>query len=268
MVIDNIADNWWESKGGFFGDLYAKADNSFEGFLNSPADLDARTKEEVEGVVKLCGLNEGDPIMDCPCGYGRHSIALTLAGFKVTGVDINNEHLAIAKRMANEVGADTLNIVTQDMRSLDKKEEFNAVINMFYSFGFFKDESDDVLSLQNFYNSLKPGGKFLMHTFITLPKIRRGDYKTHEIRTLKDNDKLELYREYNEETKREDGEWSILKTDGTKESLAPYSMRIYTDKEFIEMCDKVGFSKVDVYGDWAGEPYKDESELMIVVATK
>lgn len=264
----DIDSNWWANSGGFFGKSYLEADNSFEGFMNTPKVMDRRIREEVNGVIRLCGLNKKDFILDAPCGYGRHSIALAKKGFNLTGVDINKYFLDFAKRRANDLKLKNCNFVRKNLRKLEFKNDFNAVINMFYSFGFFVDEKDDFTVMKEFYKALKNNGKFLMHTFITLPKIKMGNYKKHEIRNLTTGNKLELFRDYDHESKREYGEWYILNENKSKIKLTPYSMRIYTDLEYIGLCVKAGFNKVEIYGDWKGGKYKDDSELMIVVATK
>ena len=260
--------NWWEDTGGFFGKLYAEADDSYEGFLKKPQDMPVRIKQEIEGIERLCELKKGNVVLDCPCGYGRHSLGLAQKKYYVHGVDINSEHLGLAKQQAEKIKAEQCVFTQKDMRTLNFNNEFNAIINMFYSFGFFEKEEDDLLSIKNFYKALKPKGKFLMHTFITVPKIKAENYKKHDIRTLSSGNKLELFRDFDSKTKREVGEWSILRKDGKRDKLAPYSMRIYTTDEFEVLCRKAGFSKVSFYGDWEGNPYKNESELLIAVATK
>lgn len=263
-----IAKDWWKNQGGFFNDIYLEGDNSLEGFLNSPLDLNTRTKIEIEGVKRLCGLNRGNRILDCPSGYGRHSLALAAIGFDVTGVDINDRFLAIANEGIRKTKLKNIRFVKKDMRDLNYSNEFDVVINMFYSYGFFEDDKNNIKPLINFYKALKPRGKFLMHTHVTAPKSIKGLIKTHEIRTLKTGKKLELFRQYNEAIKCEEGQWFLLEGGEKKEASAPYSMRIYTDNEFEALCKNIGFKKVDIFGDWDGTKYKDESDLMIVVATK
>jgi SAM-dependent methyltransferase len=260
--------DWWNDSGGFFGKLYAEADDSFEGFLKKPEVMSSRIKKEVEGVIRLCKIKKNAAVLDCPCGYGRHSLGLSQKGYRVHGVDINSEHLSLARKQANKISKKNHRFTHKDMRTLSFKEKFDAVINMFYSFGFFDDEADDQLSVENFYRALKPGGAFLMHTFITIPKIKAGDYKKHDIRSLASGNKLELFRDFNVRTKREVGEWAIVYPDGTREILAPYSMRIYSNEEFDALCRRAGFKDVVFYGDWNGTPYKPHSELLIAVARK
>ena len=265
----NSKPDWWKSEGGFFGKNYLEADDSYEGFLNSPKDMTGRITEEVKGVIRLCNLkNNKVSVLDAPCGYGRHSIGLAQQNCQVDGVDINDYFLDTARKKVKDLKLDNVKFHKKDLRKLRFKNRFNAVINMFYSFGFFEEEKDDLLVVSNFYNALKKDGKFLMHTFITVPKIKSGDYKKHEIRNLVSGHELELVRDFDYKTRRENGEWNIVKGNKKISSLAPYSMRIYTDLEFIGLCIKAGFRKVDVYGDWKGSKYRDDSELMIVVATK
>ena len=149
---------WWSEEYGFFGSFYMEGDASKEGYLiEKKQSLDDRTKAEVDGVIKLTGIKENARILDCPCGYGRHSIKLAKRGFKVVGSDINSAHLQKAIKDAKE---NSLSIALNKENMIDLKydSEFDAVINMFYSFGFFDTDEENEKTLKNFYNALKLGG--------------------------------------------------------------------------------------------------------------
>lgn len=91
------ANHWYDNGAGFFGTKYIEGDDSFEGFTTAPQTLSMRTVHEVEGIERLLSLRPGDSVLDCPCGYGRHSISLAEKGYKVLGSDINQEMLAAGK---------------------------------------------------------------------------------------------------------------------------------------------------------------------------
>ncbi len=262
------AAQWWESDGGFFGDLYKEADDSKEGHLNSPQALAERTETEINGVIELTGLQPGGAVLDCPCGYGRHSLALAEKGYQVTGADINERFLTLDNEELSHRQLPNCRFIKQDMRHIDMPGQFNAIINMFYSFGFFDSDQENMEVAKNFYNALKPGGKFLMHTHVTVPRLVSGKLLNYQMRNLASGNQLELYRRYNKETKREDGEWFVVSPDGIKKALTPYSVRIYTPEEYTAMCKEAGFSGVEYYGDWSGSPYTDDSAQMIAVAKK
>ncbi len=52
--------------------------------------------------VALAGVAPGAEILDAPCGYGRHSIPLARAGYRVTGADRSPVLLDEARRRAGE----------------------------------------------------------------------------------------------------------------------------------------------------------------------
>ncbi len=257
---------WWSEQYGFFGGFYMEGDNSKEGYLiEKKQELVERTRVEIEGVLNLLHLESGASILDCPCGYGRHSIEFAKRGFLVTGSDINSVHLQEAKRKAGE---DSVNIAfkQESMINLGYLNQFDVVINMFYSFGFFDTDAENEQVLKNFFNALKPGGKFLMHTDVNVPRILSGKYKEDEERTLTTGKTLRVIDSYNSETKRIDGAWIIKNSTG--EERKDYSVRVYEREEFEKVCMRIGFSSVITYSDWNGKEYSKDSEDMIVVAIK
>lgn len=257
---------FWEEGGGFFGRPYMEGDNSLEGYLTTPLRLAERTKIEVDGIIRLLGLRSGQRILDCPCGYGRHSIALARLGFEVLGSDINGEMLEPALKGAE--GLDNIRFAKENMQSLNYDNEFDAVLNLFFSFGFFETVEENNQVLKNFYDALKPGGKFMMHTDINVPRIITGTYKLHEIRNLVSGKQLEIVESYDAPRKRLTGQWILISPDGEREELSPYSHRIYTYEDFEEICLQTGFQKIRGFGDWNGAPLIDASEDMIIVAEK
>lgn len=257
---------FWEDGAGFFGRNYMEGDNSIEGYLKRQMRLEERTTYEVAGVIKLLDLKPGQRILDCPTGYGRHSIALAKLGYQVVGSDINSEMLAAS--LASAQGLPNISFAQENMQHLSYREEFDAVINLFFSFGFFETDEENNAVLRNFYDALKPGGKFMMHTDINVPRIIAGDYKLHERRHLVSGRELEIVESFDPPRKRLTGQWILIGEDGARQPLPVYSHRIYTYEEFADICRAVGFAHVEGYGDWDGAPLRADSEDMIVVAEK
>ena len=95
------------------------------------------------------------------CGYGRHAIALADLGYEITGLDYSHDFIELAKKEA-EVKGVTAKFVQQDMREMAYEAKFDAVINIFSSFGYFANDEDNQLILQRVHHALKPGGIFLI----------------------------------------------------------------------------------------------------------
>ena len=259
------ASKWWDEAAGFFGDFYADGDRSQEGHVAAKKmSLDERTAREVHGVVRLLSLKTEQSILDVPCGYGRHAIALAGGGYGVVGVDLNEQHLRMARSNAAADGVE-VEFVKNDMLTLNMPRKFDAVINMFYSFGFFDTDEENMTVLRNFRRALKPGGQFLMHTDVNVPRVVNGQYKTSESRSLRSGGTLYIREQYNRMTRRIDGAWAFERNGTTEEKL--YSVRVYEVEEFIAMCSEAGFKSSRAYGSWDGDAYESNgSEEIIFVA--
>ncbi|MEU6431363.1 class I SAM-dependent methyltransferase [Microbispora sp. NPDC046973] len=256
---------WWTPESAFFGPLYLEADDSFRTFFAGQAEINERTATEVDGIERLCSLPSGARVIDCPCGYGRHSIELARRGHQVTSVDINPYFLQLARERADAMGV-PIDFRSADMRELPSIEPVNAIINMFYSFGFFDDVSDDLRVLEGFRSRLGDGGKMLIHTMITVSAFEDGRIPAMETRELRSGRRLRSLRMFDPASRREVGRWSIFHPNGEEDPLPVYSVRIYLPQELEELCLKAGFSSVNFYGDWDGTPYRDDSPYLIVVA--
>jgi len=77
-------------------------------------------------------------ILDAPCGYGIISNSLAALGYRVTGIDISDYFINLAKKQAKQKGLNVFYIVGN---ILNKKisGKFDAVLNIFTSLGYLED---------------------------------------------------------------------------------------------------------------------------------
>ena len=99
----------------------------------------------------------GSRVLDVPCGQGRHAHLLAEFGYDVDGLDYSKELLEVARKRGT---GPNLRYTRGDMREmpLGWTKRFDAVLNLFTSFGFFAHPSDDVRVIKEFARVLKPGG--------------------------------------------------------------------------------------------------------------
>jgi SAM-dependent methyltransferase len=114
-------------------------------------------RQQVARLLELLQLESGARIADIPCGQGRHAHLLAEAGFAVDGLDLSKHLVDIAKARGT---SRTLRYRVGDFRRLpsDWTGRFDAVLNLFTSFGFFADARDDARVIREFARVLKPGG--------------------------------------------------------------------------------------------------------------
>ena len=118
----------------------------------SPAD----TRAEVDFLVRRLSLPRGARILDVPCGYGRHAAALARRGFVVLGLDLSRAMIAEGRRRFTE--GPRLRLRRADMRRIAFREEFDAVVNLYTSFGYFEPAENQAV-LRRMARALKPGGR-------------------------------------------------------------------------------------------------------------
>jgi len=128
-------------------------------------DIDAQVF--MRNITSFLALPKGSHIADIPCGKGRHSVYLNSLGYTVTGGDLSENSIAHAKQFENE----TLRFVVKDMRQ-PIKNKYEAIFNLFTSFGYVEDDAEDILILKNLKNGLKENGVLVLD-FLNVEKVRQ-----------------------------------------------------------------------------------------------
>jgi len=107
----------------------------------------------MKNLTRFLNLKKGDKILDLACGKGRHSKYLNKLGYDVTGVDLSPNSIAYAKKYENT----SLSFAVHDM-CLPYPDRFDAVLNLFTSFGYFETENDNIRTIKAIKEELKPNG--------------------------------------------------------------------------------------------------------------
>lgn len=108
-------------------------------------------------------------LLDVACGEGTFAVALAKQGWRVTGIDLSPQMLALARERARDAGV-TARFQQKDMRRLTYDNEFNLVTCWFDSLNYLLEEDDLLLTFNGIARALKPGGWFIadMNTRIGL----------------------------------------------------------------------------------------------------
>ncbi len=120
----------------------------------------------MRNLTRFLSLKSGSHILDAPCGKGRHAVFLNTLGYRVTGQDLSKNSIESAQQFANE----ELTFSVHDIRN-PFKEKYDAIFNLFTSFGYFKEDAEDITVLQNIQASLKKDGVAVID-FLNVEKTR------------------------------------------------------------------------------------------------
>jgi len=217
---------------------------------------------DAEPLATLLRLKPGARVLDLCCGPGRFSIELARRGFQVTGVDRTALYLAEARRRAKQEKLD-VEFVRSDMRRFVRPKAFDACINMFTSFGYFKDQADDLRVCRNVIRSLRPGGRFL---------IQAAGKEWLARHFLPSDWRKEAGNFILEERKVAPGwtgllnRWILIQKGKVREFR--FFLRVYSGVELRDLLRRAGFTKVAVYGGLNAEPYDHTTRWLVAVGQK
>jgi SAM-dependent methyltransferase len=240
-----------ETWDAFFSDFYLRA--------YADAERDAQAAEQALAAAQLAGCPEGGDLLDVPCGFGRHAIALGAAGYRVVGVDRSRPLLDEARRRAG--GARWPKFVQGDYRRLPfAGAGFDAALCLFSSLGYLGDE-EDTNALADIRRVLRPGGRLvieLLHRDLLVRTFREHDWSLlGEGRLLLEQRTFEPVSGVAQVTQ------TLIDGSGQRESRT-FSVRIYTATELLAMLARAGFAETRCHGDLEGGPFDAGTRLVAV----
>jgi SAM-dependent methyltransferase len=248
-------------------------DAEYVRFLRAQKSAGA-TRAEVAFVRKALALRPGARVLDVPCGFGRHARQLaregfpraaarrarSVSGFDVVGVDLSPAMIAEARRGGT---APRLHFVRGDMRRLAFDGTFDAVVNLFTSFGYFTHrENRDVL--RRMARALRPGGKILIDhrdpAFDAKWRKRRDWYRGAGLFVL-DEARFDPVRGLSEAT------WLFVRPGERRVGRRAFRVYEYTLAQWREMFRASGLRLTAAYSGY-GKPYRRGTGRLIVVGTR
>ncbi len=217
---------------------------------------------EVDQIIRLLDLRGGERICDLCCGVGRHSLELARRGFTVTAVDRTKRYLAEARAKTEAEHLD-VEFVQEDMRDFHRSASFDAVLNLFTSFGYFESPSDDRRVVENVHRSVKPGGRLVLDLMgkEALSRI----FRAKDWRRV-DDAILLIEARVMDHWSAIASEWTVVR-DGVQH-VWRFSHRLYSATELVGLLQECGFTGVEVYGGLRGTPYDEKAERLVVVGRK
>jgi SAM-dependent methyltransferase len=139
----------------------------FEEWFDSPLYETLYANRNEEEARLLASLIEKEipnssypKLLDLGCGRGRHSLTLAERGYHVTGIDLSEEAIKKARSKAEDRKILHATFEVGDMRD-PLPYTFDAIVNLFTTFGYFLNDSENIRVLKSAGAMLKTGGLFM-----------------------------------------------------------------------------------------------------------
>jgi len=231
--------------------------------------------EFMKSLTAQLELQPQSHILDLACGRGRHSIFLNRLGYEVTGVDLSESSIAFAKAKLNhiksgnlelgELGAGNVDLdrIQFDVHNMTQPFEtkFDAIFNLFTSFGYFDDPADNLKTIQAIKKSLKPHGTGVID-FFNVHKVMDHlvdfDEKTEKGITFKQSRRLEkgyIFKDIE------------FEDDGNRYHFTE-RVQALTLKNFQDYFFEAGLELVQVYGSYQLEEFDQKTSDRLILLFK
>ncbi len=222
---------------------------------------------EIDFIEKEIKHDKSKKILDIGCGTGRHSIELAKRGYNVTGIDLSECMLEMAKQKAKEAKV-KVEFIKADARYLKFEKEFDLAL-IICEGGFCLMETDEMnyMVLQSASRSLKQEGKLILNTLNGLFPL------FHSVKDFINSNSVDGISQGNTfdlMTFREKSIIEVTDDDGNIKKIK-CDERYYVPSEITWLLKSLGFKKVDIYGCKLGAFSRDdkltnEDYQMLVIA--
>ncbi len=208
----------------------------------------------MDNLTHYLNLPEKAKVLDLCCGKGRHSIYLNQLGFDVIGADLSENSIAEASKNENT----NLHFQVHDMRE-KFDDKFDAIFNLFTSFGYFENDDDNLTTLKAIKESLTEHG-FAVIDFMNVNQVI-ANLVPEEVKTVEGIDfQIKRYLSDGHIYKEIDFEDKGHKFHFTEK------VKALTLKDFESMMEEAGIYLLDIFGDYKLKKFhKTESERLIMI---
>lgn len=208
----------------------------------------------MDNITEYLNLPDDAKILDLACGKGRHSIYLNQLGYDVTGADLSENSIREAKKSEKA----NLRFIQHDMRE-PFADKYDAVFNLFTSFGYFDQDSDNLKTLMAIRESLTETG-FAVIDFMNVEKVIKNlvAEETKNVGGIDFNIKRfhiddHIYKE-------------IKFEDNGRQFHFTEKVQALTLQSFESLMEKAGIYLLDTFGDYKLRKFhKTESDRLIMI---
>lgn len=208
-------------------------------------------------IQRVAPWKPGEEVLDLACGAGRHAFELERAGARVVGLDLSPAMLLRARTRSR------MRLVRGDMRALPVRDaSFGVAVNLFTSFGYFRDDAEHHLVLRQVARVLAPGGRLVLD-YLNAEQVRRTVRRDPEDVPDTPAD-VRIRRRFSEK-----GRYVVKEIELRDEGRSfQERVRLFSAEELSDLLRGAGFEVTGRFGDYDGAPLTEDSPRAILVGRK
>ncbi|MEW5703178.1 MAG: methyltransferase domain-containing protein [Pseudomonadota bacterium] len=246
-LASHLPQEWWRD---LFDSLYLRTDGDV-------VENDANTIREVDILLRATALRPTDRILDFCCGQGRHSLELARRGFEnVVGVDRSRYLIRLARRRAMKTSL-KVTFHEGDARTFRSKNgNFDAVMLMGNSFGYFDNEEDDIRVLETVKEALRSHGTIALD--LTDGDWMRKNLERRSWEWIDGNHFVCRERSLTADGDRLVSREVVVHAERGVIADQFYAERLYSQERILEVLKRVGFQNVRTHATLEAESTQNQ----------
>lgn len=208
-------------------------------------------------ILSVTNIKKGSRILDAACGSGRHAIYFALKGYDVYGFDLSRNLLNIAKE--NSMFFNTkLNLVLADIRKICFNSNFDLILNLFTSFGYFETDEENFSFIRRAYNFLNKNGYYVIDYF---NKTYLENNLVPQSEKMIDDTKIIEKRKIVEDRVIKE---IIIKSNESEKRYFE-SVKLYEPERIINEFKTTGYRLFKMWGDYDGHDFSKNVSPRIIL---
>jgi SAM-dependent methyltransferase len=214
-------------------------------------------------------------VLECACGTGRITIPLARAGHAVTGVDISEQMLKVARSKVKKETSSVqrrIRLVRADMRELGLDRTFDLCIVPFNSFHHLLTVEDQLMALSRIRDHLVLGGRLVFNLFRPNLKRPEGVQRLDKVIETGGRTLMRYSVQYFDRQNQITHGWLLhefVEPDGlVRRQVTPFRLRYVFQNQMKRLLQQAGFRVLSVAGAYDGSRFTSNSRMMIFTAQR
>jgi SAM-dependent methyltransferase len=200
----------------------------------------------------------GKSVLEVGCGTGGHAVYLKNKKFEITGIDLNKEMLAVARKKSKSI-----KFLQGDMRNFNLKKKFDIVLCLFSTMHYNQNYSELKKTLKNYYNHLEKSDLLIFDMGFNRERIKNSksvvNHEFNETVDLVRFSKSRLFGNYC----YLDMAYMIFKNNKFTYADEVHKMRIFETLKVKKILEQIGF-KVDLFEYYTSKKWTKISKKYVV----
>jgi len=212
--------------------------------------------------------NKRDPenILDAACGTGSLIKEFIQKGFIVSGFDLSEEMIDVAKKKLNKFGLKNNMLFVDDIQYYDSRAKFDLVICSFDSLNYVCEIKDLENTIKNIYRLLPSGGMFVfdLATSHLCESYYDGTSESLKVGVIN----IKRKSNWNKNERLLITEFRFQNDSGNSDYIEQHQQKIYTSEEIVPILISAGFKGIERFGDFSFDPVISKTLRIHYVAEK